>query len=820
VTVGNGTISNFAGSGKAYTFDVTPTAYGTVTVDVAANVAINGACSGNAAAAQLSIEYVCVAPSVSITTDALVSCNCGNDGAITASVSGGEAPYTYEWAGSETTAGLTNLAPGTYSVTVTDANGCTGTASVDLEYAACASAVLGNALNFDGTDDFVNLGQSVPYTSTFTYEAWVRAESFKSQVWQGSIITWEFGGNSGIMLRAGGNGVVEAVARYGSAWYLASSPSNTLQLNHWHHVALVYDGTALILYVDGAQIALRNMPTPNTPAGDLRIGNAHFDNARFWDGDIDEVRIWSVARTGLEIASNKDAELTGNEAGLAAYYQFNQGVAGGTNAGINTLLDATSNGRNGSMQLFELSGASSNWVVGASTDAPGVPNYSEIGFSAGTTDFGNATLGAAETLTYTINNTGVGPLVVAAISSSDANFTVTPRSANIAPGGSANFDVVFVPTAIGADNATITIVSNDCDEGAITFDVTGTGSLAARQAYISTASSEVVGPFEIDILFWEGVSGLLPNELVITNATYTGATIVSDSHYRLTLNPVNGGNVTVSLPADQAQSVVDGTGNDASNMLTVAYNGLNATCVPAAANAANDWIQRVRLFNGTTSYLDNISGKNGGYANFDALGAVSMAKGSSYELAIHAGGTAGRPRAYRIWIDYNRDGDMFDAGEMAYTQNVNTLSIVRGVIAVPGTAKTGLARMRVRMKYAQMPYTSCENFPYGETEDYLVNLVPSSPFARTGQGTAAALEDEAFSTTLSVYPNPAVGQVQVRFAEGGAVALVSLDGRVLQEATASNGQATFDVSDLPTGLYLVVGTDASGLRQTVKLAVE
>ena len=46
------------------------------------------------------------------------------NGEATATVSGGIAPYAYQWSDGQTTATATNLLAGTYSVTVTDANGC------------------------------------------------------------------------------------------------------------------------------------------------------------------------------------------------------------------------------------------------------------------------------------------------------------------------------------------------------------------------------------------------------------------------------------------------------------------------------------------------------------------------------------------------------------------------------------------------------------------------------------------------------------------------------------------------------------------------
>ncbi|WP_299438489.1 MBG domain-containing protein [uncultured Aquimarina sp.] len=57
ITVGNGTTSNFSGSGAVYTVDIIPTAAGNVTVDVNANVAVDGGMTGNEAAPQFSIMY-------------------------------------------------------------------------------------------------------------------------------------------------------------------------------------------------------------------------------------------------------------------------------------------------------------------------------------------------------------------------------------------------------------------------------------------------------------------------------------------------------------------------------------------------------------------------------------------------------------------------------------------------------------------------------------------------------------------------------------------------------------------------------------------
>ncbi len=71
-------------------------------------------------------------PTVTISAVTNVSCFGGNNGAATASATGGTAPYTYNWGSGRTTAAVTGLTAGTYTVTVTDAAGCSSTQSVTI----------------------------------------------------------------------------------------------------------------------------------------------------------------------------------------------------------------------------------------------------------------------------------------------------------------------------------------------------------------------------------------------------------------------------------------------------------------------------------------------------------------------------------------------------------------------------------------------------------------------------------------------------------------------------------------------------------------
>ena len=221
-----------------------------------------------------------------------------------------------------------------------------------------------NSLNFDGLNDFVQAGAPLPLTSSgnFTIEAWVRPSLIDAN-YRG------FFGKQGSLGRApsiwvGPNGSLHTDA------YNASNindrydllVNNFFEVNTWVHVAYVRNGNTFIVYKNGVQVASRTAPAS------VFLPNENFDIGRVdnnFNGNLDEVRVWNTARTAQQIQTNIGQELVGNESGLAAYYNFNQGTAGGTNTGITILnnLTATAN-MSGTLTNMDRSGTASNFVKG------------------------------------------------------------------------------------------------------------------------------------------------------------------------------------------------------------------------------------------------------------------------------------------------------------------------------------------------------------------------------------------------------------------------------------------------------------------------
>jgi len=107
--------------------------------------------------------------SAQVTGTSNVSCNGGNDGSVNIFVSGGTAPYTYQWSNGAITQNLSSVGVGTYTVNITDANGCTAVLSTSISQPAALSATI-NVTNVScfgsatGVADLSVVGGTAPYT--------------------------------------------------------------------------------------------------------------------------------------------------------------------------------------------------------------------------------------------------------------------------------------------------------------------------------------------------------------------------------------------------------------------------------------------------------------------------------------------------------------------------------------------------------------------------------------------------------------------------------------------------------------------------------
>jgi hypothetical protein len=158
----------------------------------------------------------------------------------------------------------------------------------------------GGALELDGVDDYVDCGNdvSLDITDEITVAAWVKT----SDAGNGEFNPYVTKGDFAFGLKHEGGNNIEFViyndADWRTVWYAVDSNFN----DDWHHLAGTYDGNDLMLYIDGA------LEANSTYAGSIDssgaavyIGSNQEQAGRFYEGLIDDVRIYNYALSGEEI---------------------------------------------------------------------------------------------------------------------------------------------------------------------------------------------------------------------------------------------------------------------------------------------------------------------------------------------------------------------------------------------------------------------------------------------------------------------------------------------------------------------------------------
>ena len=163
----------YAWSNSATTASITGVVAGTYTVTVSDN---NGCTSTSSAT--ITEPSALIAASV---VDSNTTCNGFSDGGASASAAGGTMPYTYAWSNAATTAGITGVTAGTYTVTVTDANGCTSTSSATITEpsALVAASIVDSNITCNGFSDGGASASASGGTGAYTY-AWSNAATTAS----------------------------------------------------------------------------------------------------------------------------------------------------------------------------------------------------------------------------------------------------------------------------------------------------------------------------------------------------------------------------------------------------------------------------------------------------------------------------------------------------------------------------------------------------------------------------------------------------------------------------------------------------------------
>lgn len=257
------------------------------------------------------------------------------------------------WTPSATPTVATATATSTETPTATT-QAPTSTPSVS---ATPGSTGAGYALSFDGINDFVEL----PTTNSIYGNGW--ADTQTASLWVKPDVE---AGACDHNLPAWCNNILGDRPRWWGisiggvvgldriwVWNYDGSPTSPIDMipidytpGQWVHVALVHSNGILRAYRNGIEVGSLPSGTtqqPNTGAQpQLNLGGIINNSNRVWtfDGQIDEVRLWSIARSGADIRADLYHSIDGSTTGLAAYYKMSDGSG-------SVLTDDTGHGKNG-----------------------------------------------------------------------------------------------------------------------------------------------------------------------------------------------------------------------------------------------------------------------------------------------------------------------------------------------------------------------------------------------------------------------------------------------------------------------------------------
>ncbi len=675
-----------------------------------------------------------------VVIDSNVTCNGSSDGGASASATGGTAPYTYLWSNGSTSAFISGVSSGVYSVTITDANGCTSMSNGTITQPHSLVAIVGGDSvvtcngGSDGGATAFGLGGTAPYTYLWSNGATTASISGVSAGLYTVYVTDYNECLDSALIAITQPGIFSAHAYVNSSITCNGSSDGGATV-------LVYNGMAPFTYLwsNGATTS----SISGVSAGEYSVTITDTNGCTTM-GNV------TVTEPVLLVASavvNLNVLCNGDSTGKAT---------------------ASATGGNGIYDYL--------WSNGATTAIiTGVPAGT---YTATITDAN----GCYDTTSVTITE----PTVLIATSVVDSNITCHGLSDGGATssitGGIAPYTYVW---SNGATTASITGVVAGTYTATITdangcYDTTSV-TVTEPAASESTDTVKATDSFE----WMDGV-------------TYTES-IYGPTHI---LTNVNGCDSTITL-----------------DLTIINY------CTSRSTRNRYEWIKHVEL----EDDIDNLSNANsGGYGDYtdqiltvDTGDLVSVALTPGYKRRVY-------DEYWRIWADWNYDGDFDDAGEKVFEQkgkNVRT-----GSFTIPVDVDAHDLGLRVSMRWKSYA-ASCSNFSNGEVEDYTIhvngaqgynNLLP----IRMAQEDYVDVSGGLYEFT-DLYPNPVqqgdyvYGFIRVEETGIKQLQIVNTLGQIIKSESiiCDEEENRFEVSTegLAKGFYFI--NIDSGL-ETIKIIVQ
>jgi len=258
----------------------------------------------------------------------------------------------------------------------------------------------GFALSFNGANSYVSIATTGSLTGTFTVELWANPNdptNFLGLFGSRGPVDYSFD-----FVFRNGNEVHGDIGN-GSSWMTVDADAYlAYSTGVWHHIAYVVTSTTYSIYLDGSLAGLGAVGAGGALLYDsnhnLAIGDWGAGDSGSMNGLIDEVRIWSTARSASEIQTNMHRTLTGSEPGLMGYWRFDEGT--GT-----TTVDASGHGFTGTLVNGPV------WVASTAPIGPPTPLVLADSFTLVAETCTNNAIDPGERVTVSFGLRNVGTLL-------------------------------------------------------------------------------------------------------------------------------------------------------------------------------------------------------------------------------------------------------------------------------------------------------------------------------------------------------------------------------------------------------------------------
>jgi hypothetical protein len=466
------------------------------------------------------------------------------------------------------------------------------------------SGRFGDALSFNGSTSWVTIydSNSLDLTNAMTLEAWVRPTATQNN-WRAIILKERPAGLSYVLYAFDDTSRPPAVYVNTGSGDLAAAGSSQLPLDTWTHLAGTYDGSTVRLYVNGGLVSSRAVSgNILTSSGALRLGGNSIWG-EYFQGLIDEVRIYKGVLSQTEIQSDMNTALVND-------FTFT--------ASPSTRTISPNGSASYDADVAFLGGFTSNnvdlWVTGLPQGVTGIYAPDPLphqGKSVLDLTSSNATVG---TYTLTMGATAEGitrsqNVTLTVSSNPDFTISVDPSTQNVADGDSTTCNVTL--TSINGFANPISLTVSGLPTGA-------TGSFAP-QSLTPTATS------------------------ILTTNTSTGT---PQGRYTLTITGTSGSLVH----STEATLIVTGSGT-AWLVSSLGSTGVGNNCV-LVGPARNDAVTRVYVGTIQTGRVLEYSWNGSSWSNPVDIGGSPVGQ-EIHNMGMGSGRNDGVTRIYACSLDRN-----------------------------------------------------------------------------------------------------------------------------------------------------------------------